>query len=443
MSLFRRFLVAAAIVFTAGISSALAQSQQLWNRPDISTLVTDLAIIAEKGIALAVIEDGDHGDRDPVQDYENNRYKIAVLDLDSGETLHLIEPLINGQVWSTQIRDIAADPRIIVALKADADSGSGGNFYLSGFDPDSFELLYQVMIAPEEFPDHAPPDAYGTILQIAGDHLLVPAQLRDQYEDLDPVMLVFDLMTGAFIRTIGLQEMDSSAKPGWFGGRPQAPDYFFSTAVVSGSTLFVQGGFEEGKTSGRVLSHDVASGATGPEIAIPDHENRQLILWAADEARLYYALYMPLATRDNVLKQGGLLGVSRQDDQTITTYADPFPVGGETMSLPGFIASNIDTGQRPFIGSYFPGDVGLSGGYVAASVPQMPGHGDAVSGLAVFRAETGEMVDFIFNDPATGREISPLGFALDANALMIALDRGNGAIRNGPYSLNLIRLNAP
>lgn len=168
-----------------------------------------------------------------------------------------------------------------------------------------------------------------------------------------------------------------------------------------------------------------------------------MFLSAADEARLYFALYVPLSSRQNVLKQGGLLGISRGDGAQVTTYADPFPVNGEEMSMAAYVMTYTEAGEAPFVGSFFPGGVMTSASHVVAGVPQLPGQDEGVMGLAIFAANSGELQDMILPEPGDDREISPFGFAMADDLLLVAFDRGQGAIRHGPYSLGLFRLNAP
>lgn len=191
-------------------------------------------LVPSNNIALTVIEDGDHGDGNPSLSYESARYKIAVLDLSTGQTLHLIQPQIADQPDFWPISDLVADDRVIVALKSDSNGQ-----YLFAYDAGTFDPLWQVPVYAKDFPDHVVPEGLASTLLIAGDFVLVPTRLRGTYEDTDPLMQVYDLQTGDFVQSLGMMDIDSNAKPGWFGGRPAAPDHIFHNAVASGSLLLL------------------------------------------------------------------------------------------------------------------------------------------------------------------------------------------------------------
>lgn len=390
--------------------------------PD-GALAAHLHLISERNLALAVTD-------------SRAMRGIAVFDLQSGKRIEILVPRAKDSDQELTITSLTVGSDRIAAMAYDGNS-SPRQFFIFVYDAADRTLLHQLDF-PEQYSDHAPEIGTPDSLLITGEHLLVKTALRDRIDNNDPVMLQYDLASGAFVRGIGLMEFDPNAEKGWFGPRSSTPDYFFANAVTAEGVLFTAPMPWDQPEPVTVLAFDLDRDEVGDALPTVDGTGRFATLAAVDGNNLFYTLTPPLATQQNVIAVGAAIRVERDTGKVLATYSDPFAPETGDMSMNEFIASHAATGVKPYAGSRFPEGFSVSEDYVVASAPNAPVSDNPGAGaVVIFDVETGKPLSLILPEAAGHETHFGRVFAHQGNLVLISTQNNIPSPERGAQELVL------
>ncbi|MFK7939022.1 MAG: hypothetical protein AB8B82_06555 [Roseovarius sp.] len=399
----RYFALTALCAFAVSTLCTLAAAQPtlLWSRPmpNDDMGVIDLVLVPQQNRAIAAVGDFD------VQ-------HIWVLHLDTGDVTDVIKP-ITARYGGIE-RVVANEAHIAVLI----NNGAGikdREFHVLVYDAKTLALRHTLAM-PDDLPGYNPLSGEGA-LWLDGDHLLLGAQLWETYQNTQPLLLHFDLTTGALLRQIAMADMLSKADDS--DTRPATPDYFFAGAVVTDGMLYATPLPSKTPEPIRPLSYDLNTGQSAQPLGIFDATPRFASLLSVDDRAAIYGLVPPFST-SNVVSVGTAQRVDHTTGKISASYPDPFAPEDTDLSFREFMFQNIETGQSPYTGSWYPEQVSVDGGYVVASAPNAPAGGPVGSGALVVYLEDGTPYTILASQAPKADLFFGRGFVHRAGFVLVA-----------------------
>lgn len=404
-----------------------AKLEPAWSHPLAHSLdiVWDLALQPDRGRALAVV----------ARDLD---YELMAFDLATGAVMgrHAFDlPDAEGRLI---ISTFAATEDHVVLLGFN-DAVRPRVPYLYVLDPATLGVRHIVTL-PDSIAGDYNPSLGGATLAVTGDHALFDVALIDRFEDTDPRALHVDLATGKVRSVLSRNDVDPEAPTSFFGRPKATPDYYFANMVAAEGKLIPTPMLRDTPQPVAHLVYDLESGTQRGHLPNVDGGDRFARLTALSGDDGFYVITPPLATQSKVTKIGELRRYDIRTGTLEASYLDPFAPERD-LSMSDFISEHLQTGQKPYAGSWFPERSFVTPRHVVATAPNAPMGAIAGAGaVIVYDRERGTPITLL-SAPNPGRD-TYFGRVIAAAGRYVLLvdDNGTRLEQDPPQQIHLYSL---